>query len=89
MYMGDALSVPNKGANKAHYGKCGSGVRMAYRRILSKDPRKNCGTNFGSSSLFDSKVAKGKVDPSLDLVSLCVLTETLYCKLPLISFPTY
>ena len=59
------------------------------RHIPSNVPRNNCGTHFGSSSLLDSKVAKGKVDPSLDLVSLCVLTETLYHKLPLISFPTY
>ena len=61
---------------------------IADRHIPSNDPRNHCGTHFGSSSLLDSIVAKGKVDPSFDLVSLCVLTETLYCKLPLLSFPT-
>ena len=63
--------------------------RMAHRRILSKDPRNNCRTNFCPSSLLDSKVAKGNVDPTLYLVSLCVLTETLDRELPLISFSTY
>ena len=63
--------------------------RIAHRRILSKDPRNSCGTNFCPSSLIDSIVAKGNVDPCLYLVSLCVLTVTLDCKLALIILPTY
>ena len=41
----------------------------ADRRVTSNNPRKNCGTHFGSSSLLVTKVANGKV--YLPEISVC------------------
>ena len=38
-----------------------------YYGLPSKDPRTNCGTHFGSSSLFDSKMANSTPKNILDL----------------------
>ena len=40
------------------------------RCVPSYDPRDNCGTNFGSSSLLVSKVAKSNLIPRLSLLFL-------------------
>ena len=58
---------PMQLASRSACRACQTG--RADRRVTSKNPRKNCGTHFGSSSLLVTKVANGKV--YLPEISVC------------------
>ena len=58
---------PMQLASRSACRACQTG--RADRRVTSNNPRKNCGTHFGSSSLLVTKVANGKV--YLPEISVC------------------
>ena len=54
---------------------------IADRRVISNDPRINCGAHFGSSSFLLSKVANNRCKVTEPVVSIPPQALTLYKNL--------